>query len=875
MTILWLSGKTISPGIKAVLASTLQRAGVKSGSVMFNSLYYKTPLLSEVDVKKMPDKIVVGAALKNLRADIAILKPKVIVINDEMTLRIITGEKYTLATCRGSLYYFDGIPCIVIDIFATIRYKKYGKFVFELDLAKIARWAKGEQKNEAAFSYVLCKTIADVIEQTTAAASSVMVATDRETASGFITCTAYTYTEKNGKLISFTVPFYDPTTETGAYWKTEKEEIEVHNLLRKLNVSKVIKVFQNGTYDCAYDILYGMESANYLVDTQNLMHSIWCEVPKRLHNIASYFCDNYTYWKDENKGEKEDAFGRGSDGLERYWRYNALDSYYTFLAATELLARIVQLPWALRNYNSEFSLSVGPCLAASLRGIKVDTARHAQIMNNQFQLFEAGKADIKRLSGEEDFNINSPSDVAWLLYDVLGAKATRLQRKRTKLGPRSTDEKVLKLMKEQRNFFVSHAIDRILKAKKPGAVLSKYGNIRELCYKNNRFLSWHNAAGTETFRLNSGSSQFWTGTNAQNLQPFIQEFFVADLDYVFVDCDYSASDDWFIAHEAQDEDKIAILKSGKDVHSYHASVFFRRLYEDIIAGKKKHEDWVVHAITGLRQISKKIAHGKNFRMQATMMYNLMGRDIAVAMAKAMGYVNAEGLTDKELIAICNTLCDLYDHPKRGMYKRIRAWQDETVQELKDNGGLATNAFGITRAFLGDPDDHATQRELSAFFGQSGTSGSANRSINEIFYSGIDDGRRCLFLVQVHDSLKFLVHRSNLSCIPRIKEIMERSITLKGRTFFVPVNIEVGLTDGKQMLPWHPGITYEEIRAHEEKTYSKKFPKGSQALLDQLGALNFGGEALASLDQELALRFGGQDHLGEPNEEAEILEEMEE
>lgn len=871
MTILWLTSKSgYSAGIRAVIGNKLLDAGLKTGSVMFNSLHFKTPLLSEVEAKKLPDKIITAQAIKNLKSDIAILKPNLIVINDEMTLRVITGEKYTLATCRGSLYYFTGIPCIVIDTFSTIKYKKYGKWVFENDLAKIARWAKNEQKNEPAFDFNLCRTVADVRKWCEAAEQSTLVATDRETASGFITCTAYTYCDNGGKLRSFTVPLFDPTCDGGSYWKTEEEEIEVHNLLRKLNLSKVVKAFQNGTYDCAYDILYGMESYNYLIDTQNLMHSIWCEVPKRLHNIASYFCDNYTYWKDENKGEKEDAFGRGRDGLERYWRYNALDSYYTFLGALELLDRLVKLPWAIRNYNSEFRLSIGPCLAASLRGIKVDPRRHTQIMNEQFQFSEAGKADLKRLSGEEDFNINSTKDVGWLLYDVLGAKPTRIQRKGTKLGPRSTDEKVLKLMKEQRNLFISHAIDRILKAKKPGAVLSKYGKMRELCYKNDRFLSWHNAAGTETFRLNSGSSQFWTGTNAQNLQPFIQELFVADPDFIFVDCDYSASDDWFIAHEAQDEDKIAILKSGKDIHSYHASIFFKRPYEQIITGKKKHEEWVIHPITGVRQASKKIAHGKNFRMQATMMYNLMGRDSAVATAKALGYKNPDGMTDKELIGMCDTLCDLYDHPKRGMYKRIRPWQDETVQELKDNDGLATNAFGISRTFLGDPDDHSTQRELSAFFGQSGTSGNANRALNEIFYSGIDDGIRCLFLVQVHDSLKFLVHRSNLGCIERIKQIMERPVTLKSRTFFVPVNIEVGLTDGKKMLPWRPDVTYEEIAQHEKDTYSKKFPVDAQSLIEQLGALNFGGENTISLEKELVEQFEQQDGLDQ-NDELELVE----
>lgn len=858
--ILWLStpGFVKSGAMRAIAASELKRQGVK-GQIMFNDLSIKTVELKSYNPKKMLDKHTLAKARKNLDNDIKILKPSLIVINDEAALRVVTGAKYALGTVRGSLYYYLGIPCIVLDLFANLRFRHTAKFTYELDISKICRWATGTQHDEPAFDYIVCKTVSEVAAEVKAAKSSDLVTTDRETAGGFITVTSYTYNTPDGRIRTFVVPFFDPWLEDGAYWREEKDEVQVWKLIGDLNASKVIKGFQNGTYDCAYDIMNGVPCYNYLIDTQNLMHSIWCEAPKGLHNIASYFCDHYTYWKDESKGIKEDGFGRDHSALDNYWRYNGLDSHYTWLGANALLKRIVALPWAMRNYNSEFSLSVGPCLAASLRGLKVSKQRHQQIMFEQSQKFEAGKADIRALSCEEDFNINSPADVAWLLYDVLGAKATRLQRKGGKLGPRSTDEKVLRLMKEQRNFFVSHAIDRILAAKKPGGVISKYGKWDELVYKNGRFLSWHNAAGTDTFRLNSGSCQFWTGTNGMNFQPFVQEIFVADKDYVFVDADFSASDDWFIAHEAEDEDKIVSLMT-KDVHSYHASVFFHIAYEKIILGKKNHEDWVVHAITGVRQIAKKIAHGKNFRMQATMMYNLMGRDIAVEAARLAGYKNPERMTDKELIGMCDALCDLYDHPKKGMYKRIRAWQDESTAELKRNGNLATNAFGITRKFFGSADDHETQRQLSSYFGQSGTSGNANRALREIFYGehnralgakagGIDDGKTVLFLLQVHDSFKFLVHRSHLHKIAEIKRIMEKPVTVKGRTFFVPVAVECGLTDGKKMLPWYDGIKYEEIVAHEKKTYAEKFPEGNAALLKQLEGLNFLGEQLDQFEDQ--------------------------
>lgn len=870
MTILWLTPKSgANPTFRGIINSALAKAGVMQGSIIFTSLHTKSPILAEHDPGKMPDKIAIAQALKVLDTFIEQLQPKLMVINDEDTLRAITGEKYTLATTRGSLYWRKNIPILVIDQFNSVRFKKYGRFVYELDLSKIARWVTGKQKNEPAFTYVLCKTVGEVLEQTQAASASCIIATDRETAFGFITCTSYTYFTREGKTVTFVIPFYDPTKENGCFWTEEKDEITVHKAIRELNANpKVVKCFQNGTYDCAYDILYGMENTNYIVDTANLMHSIWCEAPKALHNIASYFVDHYTYWKDENKGAKEDGFGRSIEDLKRYWRYNGLDSYYTLLSAVALLGRIVQLPWALSNYSMEFGLSVGPCLEASLTGIKVNDDRHRQLMLEQSKMANAGEIDLRCLSGENDFNIGSTKDIGWLLYDVLGAQKTRLQRKGSKYGARSTDEKVLKLMKEQRNFFVSHTIDRILRAKKPVTWISKYGNFKKLTY-HGRFLSWHNAAGTETFRFNSGGSQFWTGTNGQNWQPYTQEILVADPDFVLVDCDYSASDDWFVAYEAQDDVKIQNLKT-KDVHSYHASVFFKKNYEDIIRSKKNHEDWVVHPITGVRQISKKVAHGRNFRMGAEMLYNLAGRDMIVATAKFMGYTNAEGMSDKELIGICSLLGDLYDHPKRGMYKCIRPWQEETTEELRKNGGLFTNCHGITRKFLGDPNDHSVQRELSSQYGQSGTSGNINRALRTLYYNDIINGKTIIFILQVHDSLKFLIHKSELHVIPKIKEVMEKEIIIKGRNFFVPVNIEVGLTDGKKMLPWRPEITYTEIVAHEEATYAKKFPKGIDAFIESLSKADFGGGENSNAT-ELAEFEQQEDGLDQNSDELEFAE----
>lgn len=529
--ILWLTTAWgMSAGTKGLLLGILRAHGLNSGDLLFYSLHSKAKDLQKYNPKaRSPDKALPPKAAMNFaRQDLAQLcdtmRPKVIVINDEATLRTITQKPYSLTQVRGSVYQFSGIPCLVMCPVAHIYNMNHGKFEFGLYLAKLLRYHNGTERTYPKFEQIICKTFADVRQCVALSETGVLIASDTETANQFITVVSHTFAFGD-RLLTFTIPFFDPFLEDGCYWRDPDEETAVRMELAKLHKNKTPKCLQNGMYDTAYFIEAGWEFNEYIVDTYHIMHSLWCESPKALHEICSYFLDNYVYWKDEAKGVKEEGFGRTHDDVEQYWRYNGLDTYWLWLAAVELVKRVTQIDWAMRNYSDEFSLAVGPCLSASLRGIKVDPSRHAQIMEQKRKDADDGIRDLRELTCEPDFNPYSTHDVAWWVYDVLGAQTTRLQRDKgekptgrakKKLGVRSTDEKVLKLMKEQRNAVLSNFIDRLLRAKKPAGVLSKYGNFHKLT-RRGRFLCWLNPAGTETSRFNSGSSQFWVGTNGQNI----------------------------------------------------------------------------------------------------------------------------------------------------------------------------------------------------------------------------------------------------------------------------------------------------------------------------------------------------------------------
>src|SRR3546814_3507852 len=54
---------------------------------------------------------------------------------------------------------------------------------------------------------------------------------------------------------------------------------------------------------------------------------------------------------------------------------------------------------------------------------------------------------------------------------------------------------------------------------------------------SHRFRTAYGAAGTVTTRFNSKSSNFWDGTNAQNIREIYRDWLVADQDCILFDVD--------------------------------------------------------------------------------------------------------------------------------------------------------------------------------------------------------------------------------------------------------------------------------------------------------------------------------------------------
>ena len=425
------------------------------------------------------------------------------------------------------------------------------------------------------------------------------------------------------------------------------------------------------------------------------------------------------------------------------------------------------------------------------------------------------------MTDEPEFNPNSNDQVASLLYDVLGASPIKMKGKK-KLGPRSVDEKVLKLVRIQHPLFAKY-IDTIWATKKPLNNCSKYGTpsvnktgkpigLRTL---NGRFMYQYGAAGTETGRYNGKEHQFWLGTNPMNVpDKTVRDMVVADPGYVFFEPDYSQSDNYFVAFECEDENMMRNVCDDRDTHAVHAEFFFKKSWKEVAEAHKNNEDWVDNPVTGIRQNTKRIVHGSNFRMAGFTLYVTMGHDEVVETALQLGFTDAHMWSQKQLVRLCDTLLVSYHK----LYPKLPSWFETSVREAVKNGNRATCAFGRSRIFFGNlANNEAIQRELSAYFGQGGTAGNINDTLIKYYFESDLEEQGMLLTMQTHDSILLQIPEDKLWLGKEFLTIMEKECIVRGRTFTVPVDASIGYSWGKKgMMAWREDITLEEIQAHERK-----------------------------------------------------------
>lgn len=844
----------VSSGYTSAYNYLLFKAGIRPQQVTKANIYslVAQPLKKKATEKTWkfnPDK------LEEIRHafdhKVHAFKPDLIILSDPACLGLINGGDLgtaTLEKLRGGVYYYRDIPLVVAYPITAIHTKvdesllrdideeevtyqpyrqKSGAWILTRDFAKAGRILHGMQNKYPKFEYVVCRSLEDIKLAKQWLDDCKLIATDIETG-GYparITCIGFAGLKSNGSLRCFVVPFVDQASIAGdgLFWEEELEEYEAMRLVGLILNNDVPKTMHNGTYDISYLIKYRLGVANYIWDSMYLWFSIYMELKKNLDFVSSICLDNYQYWKDDIK-EVDNQTIDPRQGVEGYWRYNALDCYNTLLNTLTLIRTIQGNARLTNNYKDTFAR----CLSGwsmSMRGIKADFERLNQIRSKLTTERDKALQLFRKIIDDPLFNINSPQQKVDLFYRVLGVPKRNARGRVIKgRGNPSTGAMALKMIRKDHPYF-NYIVRHLQAAQEPDKQISNVCGIKLF---TPRMRTNYTGVGTKTTRFSSKKSNFWDGTNVQNIRGSYRDWLVADENCLLLDVDYSQSDDVFVGYEANDKNKIEVICSGLDGHSIHGELFFGKPYAEIVEGKKLGLYEIVDPVVGIRQLSKRVVHGTNFMMAAVTLYITMGHDAVVAMAGHLGHPNPRSLTEEQLINLCNQLMLKY----RKKYPRLTAkeWYADLLREIKETGGL-TNAFGIYRRFLGDPDDNGTLREAAGFMGQSDTGSNMNRAQREIDFGLIPTSFRdgpnpdakakplqmslashgFEFLLQTHDSFTVQLHLGHSNwkeAAYNLLHVMERPVIINGHTVSVRTEAEFGLRWGKKMNAWNTKDPYD-------------------------------------------------------------------
>lgn len=344
-----------------------------------------------------------------------------------------------------------------------------------------------------------------------------------------------------------------------------------------------------------------------------------------------------------------------------------------------------------------------------------------------------------------EFNINSPKQLAELLFDKLKLKPV----KKTKTGF-STDEEVLTQLAAR------HEVPQLVITYRQTAKLkSTYVDaLQELINPvTGRIHTTFNQTVTETGRLSSSKPNLQNIPIRGEAAGRIREAFVPEQGFSFLSADYSQIELRIVAHMSGDPVFIDAFLKGEDIHTRTASEIFGIL-PDLVTAE-------------MRRRAKAINFGIIYGMGP---YGL-STELGIPMKEAVEYIN-----------------NYFAH-----YSHVKAFIDRTVKEAAERGYTVT-LFGRRRFIpeLKSPTDSIVrlgQRLAINTPIQGSAADMIKAAMLSIFRRLTDEGLRSRMILQIHDELIFEAASDETGRLSEIvRAEMEGVVDLKVP---VKVNLKVG------------------------------------------------------------------------------------
>jgi len=242
----------------------------------------------------------------------------------------------------------------------------------------------------------------------------------------------------------------------------------------------------------------------------------------------------------------------------------------TFSRHEELLAQVEDAREAGllsdQIYGVEKDL-VDVVVAMEARGVRVDTSMLGRLQEDIRTKLTAIESEIYNVAGME-FNINSPKQLAVVLFENLGISPKGIKKTPGKELSTAADE--LEKIREEHP-----VVALILQQRELQKMLSTYiAPLPDSVGPDGRIHSTFYPLGTTTGRMSSSNP------NLQNIPirgewgGYIRDSFVPEEGKRFLACDYSQMELRIVAHLAKDKNMIEAFNNGEDIHTRTASLVF-------------------------------------------------------------------------------------------------------------------------------------------------------------------------------------------------------------------------------------------------------------------------------------------------------------
>jgi DNA polymerase-1 len=430
---------------------------------------------------------------------------------------------------------------------------------------------------------------------------------------------------------------------TGAGAEAQLPRAEVLARLRPvLEDPAVAKVGQHIKYDtivlaragvAVRGVTFDTMLASYLLDPEKHQHRLEQIASERLgRGMISY--DQVT--------EKRRGYQLRFDevSVERAADYSAEDAEVV-ASLVEPLRRALDEA-GLTSLLTDLELPLSEVLVElEMTGVQVDLGKLRRLA--QDLSIEAGhlEEDVQRLAGRV-FNLNSPKQLAEVLFDQLGLPAT----KKTKTG-RSTDADVLEELASM------HPLPaKVLQYRSLTRLVSGYLEaLPALVHpETGRIHTSYNQAVAATGRLSSSSPNLQNIPVRTEVGRRIREAFVTRPGWRIVSADYSQIELRVLAHLARDPLLVESFRTGEDVHARTA----REVFGAITGGS---------ALAEMRRRAKVINFGIIYGKTD---YGL-ARELGIAKSQARQFI-----------------ADYFER-----YRGVKEYMDRTVAEARETGVVHT------------------------------------------------------------------------------------------------------------------------------------------------------------------------------------------